>query len=64
LLERDLAFKRARPFIERGAWLTPAVAGTVKQWPHWLALAGMAVFFTRESHAAPVSARYTMNRID
>jgi hypothetical protein len=64
-------------FIERGAWLTPdievvpteprrphAVAGTVKQLPHWLALAGMAVFFTRKSHAAPVFARNTMNRID
>jgi hypothetical protein len=76
-LENDPAFKLARPFIERGAWLRPdieavpteprrppAEVATVKKWPHWLALAGMAVFFTRKSHAAPVFARNTMNRID
>jgi hypothetical protein len=29
--------------------------GAPPQWPHWLALARVAPFFTQKSHAAPVA---------
>ena len=77
LLEHDLAFKRARPFIARGGWLTPdieavptepgrppAEVGPIKQSPRWLALAGMAVFFTRKSHAALIGSCNAMIQND